>query len=276
MGLHIYPVTIKTSKPAMHCLLSRPTSENRSRPTIIYFHGLNGTRNQIFQDKNIEFAETIQNLGCNLLAAELPYHGERREKKDQPAAQYLIKHIHHEELNPFNMAFNDFKAIIDFLIEKRIATPSKIAVAGMSWGALHALYALKKDRRIRCCIALLPVCKITTLVEFRNMETEPIIQKHEPLQFIENIAPKPLLMLTAEKGSRSDPKYAVELYRKLQAEYHEADAEDCLAYSMILGAGHAYHPKMSQMVVNWLETHLLVEEEGPQFYESGGTEEKLR
>jgi len=114
-------------------------------------------------------------------------------------------------------------------------------------------------------VALLPVCKITSLIEFRGLGGDAIIQKYEPLQFIDTLAPKPLLILTAEKGARSDPTYACQLFERLRHEYVEQDIEDHLAYSMILGAGHAYHPLMSKMVVDWMQKFLLVEDDGPQF-----------
>ncbi len=265
MPLHIYPVIIRSVSPPIQCLLSRPTSEFRSIPTIIYFHGLNGTRNQIFQDRYVEFAEAIQKIGCNLLAVELRGHGERREKKELPAIDNVMKIITHKELNPFDGAMEDIRKIIEFIIEKKITPPGEIAVAGLSWGAMHALYALKMERRIRCCLALLPVCKITSLIEFRGLEGNSLIQKYDPLNFIEKIAPKPLLLVTTEKDTRADPRYATQLYEKLYTEYVAEGAGDKLAYTMILKTGHAYHPKMTQLAVDWFRKHFLIEHEGPRF-----------
>jgi dienelactone hydrolase len=260
MGLHLYPVTIQSVSPPIPSLLSRPTPENRSRPTLVYFHGLNGSRNQIFQDKYVEFAEAIQQLGCNLFSGDLRNHGERRENKEKPAIDNILKDLTQNGKNPFDGAIKDIQAILDALVDKQIAIPGKIAVAGLSWGAMHAMYALKTDRRVKGCIAMLPVCKITSMLEFQHMEGNALIQKYEPLNFVESIAPKPLLMLTAEKGVRSDPRYAIELFNSLRAEYREAEAEKRLAYNMILGAGHAYHSQMTQLAVNWLKHYLLEEE----------------
>jgi len=265
MPLHIYPVTIFSVDPPIHCLLSRPTAEARNAPTVIYFHGLNGTRNQVFQDKYVEFAEAIQEIGCNLLSVELRAHGDRREKKELTAVDNLMKIISHKELNPFDGALEDIRRIIEFVIEKSIAPPGDIAVAGLSWGAMHALFAIKQERRIRCGVALLPVCKITSLVEFRRLSHQPVIQKFEPLSYVEKIAPTPLLILTAEQDHRSDPRYAGELYEKLVPEYEAAGALDKLAYALLLGVGHAYDSRMAQMAKTWFKAHLLTEVEEPKF-----------
>ncbi|RJP23320.1 MAG: hypothetical protein C4527_20435 [Candidatus Omnitrophota bacterium] len=265
MPLHIYPVIIRSVSPPIQCLLSRPTPEFRSAPTILYFHGLNGTRNQVFQDRYVEFAEAMQKIGCNLMSVELRGHGERREKKEMPAIDNMMKIITHKELNPFDGAVLDIRKIIEFIIEKGIAPPSEIAVSGLSWGAMHALYAMKTERRIRCGLALLPVCKITALVEFRGLEGHPLIAQYEPLNFIEKVAPKPLLMITAEKDTRADPRFAGYLYEKLYPEYVAEGAGDKLAYYMLLNNGHAYHPKMTEMAAEWFKQHFLIEQEGPKF-----------
>ncbi len=265
MPLHIYPVTIRSVSPPIQCLLSRPTPEFRANPTILYFHGLNGTRNQVFQDRYVEFAEAVQKLGCNLLSVELRAHGERRENKELPAIDNMMKILSYKEKNPFDGAILDIKKTIDFIIEKQIALPGQIAVAGLSWGGMHALFALKCERRIRCGLALLPVCKIKSMVEFRGFKTHALIDKYEPLNFIEKIAPKPLLMITSDRDTRSDPRFAGELYEKLYPEYLSEGASEKLAYYMLLNWGHAYHPKMTEMAMEWFKKYLLVEPESPRF-----------
>ncbi len=265
MGLHLYPLTIRSVRPSIHCFLSRPTTEFRSLPTVIYFHGLNGTRNQIFQDRYLEFAEAIQELNCNLLAVELRCHGDRRENKELPAIQNMMKVVTNKELNPFHGALEDIEKTIDFVVEKQIARPGEIAVAGLAWGGMHVFYALRKDRRIRCGIALLPVCDITSMIEFRGLKGNPLIQQFEPMNFAENLAPRPLLIITGEKDTRTHPKYANELFLKLREEYREAEAEENLAYSMLIGVGHAYDSRMTDYTIYWLKNHLLVESIAPSF-----------
>ncbi len=263
MGLNIYPVTIRGVSPTIHCLLSRPSHEERSTPTVVYFHALNGSRNQVFQGRYVGLAEAIKELGCNLFSVDLRAHGERRVDKNRPALENLMKIIHHKEQNPFAGAITDFSKIFEFLINKRIAHPAKIAVIGLAWGGMHAMYALKHERRLRCAVAILPVCKITSLVEFRGLKNSSLITQYEPLNYINKIAPKPLLMITGEKDNRADPIYASKLYEQLKPEYQSAGAQENLAYCMKLGGGHVYDPSMTDMVVDWLNKHLLVEEERP-------------
>lgn len=263
MALHIYPVTIRSVSPPIQCLLSRPTTEFRCTHTIIYFHGLNGTRNQIFQDRYMEFAEAMQEIDCNLLSIELPYHGERRKDKETPAVQNMLKVIGSEERNPFVCAIEDIQKIIDFIVEKKITRPGEVGVVGLAWGATNALYALRKERRIRCGVVLLPVCKISSLVEFRTLAGQPIVEEYEPLNYVQKIAPKPLLFVTGEQDSRANPVYASELYFKLQKEYEEANIPDKLAYTMLAGVAHAYDSQMSELAKEWFKKYLLGGEGGP-------------
>ena len=263
MALHLYPVTIRSVSPPIQCLLSRPTPEFRPAATILYFHGLNGTRNQIFQDRYLEFAEAVKALGCNLLSLELRAHGERRDKKETPAMENLIRIMNQKDENPFDGAVLDIKRTIEFIIEKQIAVPGGIGVCGLSWGALHAMYAMKLEYRVKCGVALLPVGRISRLVEFRRLKNHALVQKYEPMQYLEKIAPKPLLMITADQDTRVDARDAGDLYEKLYPEYLEADAVDHLTYRMLLGATHAYDSRMTKLSMDWFRTHMLVEQEGP-------------
>ena len=259
MALHIYPVTIRSVTPFVQCLLSRPTTENRSAPTLIYFHGFNGTRNQIFQDKYVEFAEAVQAIGYNLLSIDLRGHGDRRDDRKSHALDNVMKLMKHPQKNPFDGAIADIEKTVQFLIEKKICLPQQIAACGLSWGAMHALYALKQSYHVRCCIALLPVGKITNMVEFKRMSTDPLVKKYDPLNYVTGIAPKPLLMISAENDTRINPLYAGQLYEKLYPEYKAAGAGDKLVYKMLLDVGHHYDSKMADMTVKWLKEHLVAD-----------------
>jgi len=257
MGFHLYPVIIRGVTPPIPGLLSRPTEEFQCLPTVIFFHGLNGSRNQVFQGRYQELALALQQLECNLLSIELRGHGERRENKVQPAVQNLLREIAHRARNPFAGAMEDIAKTVEFVIEKKIAHPGEIAVAGISWGALSVFYALHQESRVSCGAVLLPVCRITGLMEFRRLQGKAVVEPYEPIHFLENIPPKPLLFITAEKDTRADPRYSSELYECLAPRYEAESAQDRLAYMMLPGAGHAYTPAMTEIVVDWLKKYFL-------------------
>ncbi|MFB3785191.1 MAG: alpha/beta hydrolase family protein [bacterium] len=257
MGLHLYPIIIRGVNPPVAGLLSRPTEEFRPLPTVIFFHGLNGSRSQVFQGRYQELAEALQRLECNLLSVELRGHGERRENKTQPAAQNLLRVIAHRTLNPFAGAMEDIAKIVEFTAEKKIAPPEAIAVAGISWGALSVFYALHQEPRVLGGIALLPVCRITDLLEFRRLQGKAAVEQYDPIHFTSGIAPKPLLFITGEKDTRANPRYASELYERLLPDYEAAGAASRLAYIMLPGAGHAYIPAMTAAVADWIKTNLV-------------------
>ncbi len=263
MGLHVYPVTIGQISPPIHGLLSRPDSKDHTLPTLIFYHGLNGTRNQAFQDRYLKMAEAIQSLNCNLISVDLRGHGERRADKNIPAVENFIRLLPDKEKNPFEGALNDVTRTVDFVIEKKIAHPQHVGVIGLSWGGTHVLYALKHERRIRCGISLLPVCNIGSLLEFRSMKDHPIIKQYEPTGFVKQLAPKPLLMVTGEKDKRAEPRFASDLFQELEKEYEKAGAADRLAYAMLLNAGHAYDERMTDMVTEWITHYLIPEADSP-------------
>ncbi len=217
MALHIYPATIRGVTPPIQCLLARPTPKTRTAPTLIYFHGLNGSRKQIFQGRYAELAEAIQENGWNILSVELRGHGSRRVNKNLSAIENIVNTITSNDHNPLDGALADIPAIVDFLLDKKIASVGAIATAGLSWGGMHALYALQKEPRIQCAAALMPICKITGMVEFQELEGHPLVERFEPLHALRELAPKPLLMITTEKDRRAHPRYASQLYEKTAA-----------------------------------------------------------
>ncbi|MBZ0255904.1 prolyl oligopeptidase family serine peptidase, partial [bacterium] len=136
-------------------------------------------------------------------------------------------------------------------------------VIGLSWGGTHVMYALKHERRIRCGISMLPVSSIGSLLEFRSLKENPLIKQYEPLNYVENLAPKPLLIVTGEKDKRAEPRFTSDLFNKLELEYADAGASDRLAYAMLLNAGHAYDERMTDMVIEWIQKYLIPESDGP-------------
>lgn len=256
MSLHLFPVTIRGISPPIHGLLSRPTTEYHTLPTVIYFHGLNGTRNQPFQDKYVPLAEALQARNMNVLSIDLREHGERRSNKESTGADNFIKAVLEKENDPFAGAEEDIKRVVEFLIEKKIALPGQISIMGLSWGALFAMMSLQVERHLRCAVALLPVGKITSLLEFRAHRKNKMLATYEPTVYLKNLAPKPLLMITTENDKRSDPAHASALYHQLAPAYAEAGKSENLAYVMLTGAGHAYDNRMTPMILDWFDRHM--------------------
>lgn len=253
MALHISPLLIHGVK----CLLSRPTKDDRCLPTVIYLHSLNGNRDQIFLDRYQGFAEAMKSLKCNLLSVELPGHGDRRKDRDIPASLILTKLLCRDEDNPLLCFEEDIKKIVDFMLKEPIAPSGGIAVVGMGWGAMNGLYALRRERRIRCGALISPVCTIAGLMEFRHLQGHPIVEKYEPLNYVEKIAPKPLLFITGEKDMRANPLFASQMYQKLEPEYAALGAASQLSYIMLAGANHIYNDDITALVVDWFKKYLL-------------------
>ncbi len=262
MDLQLFPLTIRSVHPPIPCLLSRPKEELRSAATVIYFHSLNGARDQIFKDRYLEFALAMRTIGCNLLSIELPCHGERRKNVKISPMQNILHGIGSDTQNPFACIIEDTHKIIDFLIEKRIARVGEIGIAGMAWGAVNAFCALCNEPRIRCSVLFLPVCRISSMTEFRPLKGQAIVEQFEPMNYVKNIAPKPLLFITGEKDQRANPQYTSELYQKLLPEYEAIHAREKLAYKMLLGVAHQYESQMTALAIEWFNKYLFIGKQG--------------
>lgn len=259
MSLHLFPVTIGKIDPPIHGILSQPEQKLRTLPTVIYFHGLNGTRNQPFQDRYRGIAELFQQRQVNFLSVDLREHGERRHRKHGTPTENILHMLKEGDANPIEQAFEDFQRLVEFVIEKQIARPPHIGAMGLSWGALHAMYALQQEEQIQTAVALLPVCCIHSLVEFRKFHNHPKVMPYEPLEFLRTLAPKPLLMITAEKDTRSRASYASDLYHQLLEDYRRAAAEENLIYAMMLDHGHSFHQRMTELTNDWIDRFLVAD-----------------
>ena len=142
----------------------------------------------------------------------------------------------------------EIPAVVDALLEKRLANPDKIGICGISMGGYIVYSALLVERRIRAAVSILGSPQWKT--------GDPQSPHHFPERFF----PVAFLALNAGADRSVPPRFAREFHRKLEPFY--AASPDRLRYVEYPGADHFMPPKewddLWQKTVRWFLDFLPV------------------
>jgi len=104
----------------------------------------------------------LQNAGYESIAIDLRGHG---ESENGPEGFFHFKNEDHQK------SILDLEAAVDFLINKRMATPEKIYFIGASIGANLSLQYIAENSKFKTAILL------SSGLSYRGLKTEPLIKK---------------------------------------------------------------------------------------------------
>jgi dienelactone hydrolase len=161
-----------------------------------------------------------------------------------------------------NMTFMvwDTLRALDLLLERTDVDPERVACTGASGGGLNTLYAAAIDERIRVAVPTVYVTRLRELLETRHAHC-PCSHVNGLAAFMDMgdvaalIAPRPLLLLTAERDASFTPagaQAAVDQARGAYALFGEADDLDVRVFD----TGHGYDRPMREALYGWLAHHL--------------------
>lgn len=150
---------------------------------------------------------------------------------------------------------------IDFLQSRPEVEPSRIGVTGISGGGAMSWFTAAVDERVKVAA---PVCGTATIESHVCKRT---IEGHCDCMFWINshlwdltdvgalIAPRPLLIASAERDWIFDIESVRLIYRKLKRLYEILDAPDNILLVETPG-GHSYHERSRRMIFKWFIKHL--------------------
>jgi acetyl esterase/lipase len=191
-------------------VLSRPSAAGTGkRPAVILLHG-GGPRGKD-NPNTATMASFLARAGFLVFAIDLPYFGERatdllttfsEEEKhqklyNQPSA-YLAW---------VTQTVKDVRRSYDLIVEERGADPAKVAILGISRGAIESSIAGAIETRF-AAVALLFAGHFDALEKSH-------LPSACPANYIGRIAPRPLLMINAKQDSDMIKDRAVEPLYKL-------------------------------------------------------------
>jgi dienelactone hydrolase len=225
-------------------LLSVPKNRDVPHPVIILMHGLG-------DNKNVDYVSYGNDLflknGYAVFRIDFSQHGER--KGDFYDFSLTGKYKHWSR-NIISQTVFDLRRAVDFIETRKELDPQRIGYYGISLGGITGTVFCGVEDRIKVPIVALAGGQLNLLYkkEALTKEAKDFVSPIEPLNFVKQIAPRPLLMLNAKNDEIVPPLMSKLLYKAAEEPkeiiWYDAKHRDA-PLDTIFGDG-----------LNWFKTYL--------------------
>ncbi len=211
-GYKLYYVTFNSvHDQKVTALLSLPNMGNEPFPVVILMHGY-GDR------KTVDYIEAGNKImldnGLAVLRLDLYNHGDRVIRDfdfsfTNPDTKYRTRDV-------IIQSVFDLRRAVDFIETRKELNANRISYFGISLGGITGTIFCGVDKRVKVPIIALAGGGMHLMfgTEALTDETRDYLSMIEPLNFVEHIAPRPLLMLNAEDDEIIPPMMSKLMFRK--------------------------------------------------------------
>lgn len=191
-------------------LLSIPDSAKRPAPIVILIHGLGDSKEADY----IRFGTRyFLDNGYAVLRIDLYGHGER---KTRIFDFDLTGDYRYWTRNIITQSVFDLRRAVDFIEAQNDLDAQRIGYFGVSLGGIIGTLFCGVEERIKVPVIVLAGGQLNLLYEKQGFSSEAkdFVSMVEPLNFVDRIAPRPLLMLNAKNDEVVPPLMSKLLFRK--------------------------------------------------------------
>src|SRR5690625_1074146 len=191
-------------------LLSYPEGVNSDIPVIILIHGLG-------DDKTVDYIQAgediLRSSGYAVLRIDLYNHGER--KKYDLGFDLKGENRYYSRDVIMRSVF-DLRRAIDFIENTENLDASRIGYFGISLGGVIGTILSGVDDRIQIPVIALAGGRMNFMFGSKafSKSIRELFLPIDPIHFVRNISPRPLLMLNAREDEIIPPMTSKFLYRK--------------------------------------------------------------
>jgi len=210
-GLKIYDVRFSSiHNQRVNGLLTVPTTKEEPHPVIILLHGL-GDR------KTVDYIEAGHDYfvksGYAVLRIDIANHGERK------ADDYdfsLTDGYRYWTRDIITQTVFDLRRSIDFLHSRKEIDPNQIGYFGISLGGVIGTIFCGVDNRVKVPVIALAGGNLSLMfgMDALTEDAKDFFSIIDPINFVEQIAPRPLLMINAENDEVIVPITSKLLFNK--------------------------------------------------------------
>ena len=233
-----------THNEKVSALLSIPKNATKPVPVIILLHGL-GDR------KTVDYIEVGHQMmldnGYAVLRIDIANHGER-EVEEFPFD--LIDEYKYRTREMIAQTVFDLRRAVDYLATRKEIDTKRIGYYGISLGGIIGTIFCAVEPRIKVPVIVLAGGNFNLMFgkEMLTNNTQYFLSIIEPNNFVQQISPRPLLMLNAEKDEIILPIMTKLLFRKAK------EPKEIIWYPT---KHRALPPKESyQAGIDWYKKHL--------------------
>lgn len=194
-------------------LLTVPEGGNTPLPIIILMHG-KGDRKTV---DYIEYGNTeFCNNGYAVLRLDFYNHGDRFEQDYDFSFtgknRYWTRDI-------ISQTVFDLRRAIDFIETRKEIDHNRIGYFGISLGGITGTVFCGVDKRVKVPVMVLAGGQMNLMfgTDALSSDTQDYLSIIEPMNFVKQIAPRPLLMVNAENDEIVLPLMSKLLYKKAES-----------------------------------------------------------
>lgn len=207
----LYHFTYRSVHDAEVCgLLTIPETGDPPYPTVILMHGLGDS-------KTVDYVEAGNRLlfeaGYAVLRLDISNHGDRR-KYDYDFS--LTDGYRFWSRDIIIQTVFDLRRAVDFMVQKPDLDQERIGYLGISLGGMIGTIFCGVDQRVKVPVIILAGGNLNLMFgsDAFSGQTRDFLALIDPINFVELIAPRPLLMINAENDDVIPPVTSKLLFRK--------------------------------------------------------------
>lgn len=202
---------LSTHQQEVTGILSYPTQvSDQPSPVIILIHGL-GDRKEV--DYVQGGAELLRAAGYAVLRLDLYNHGKRQVSDFDFSFDGETRYRSREIIT---QSVFDIRRAIDFIESREDLDADRIGYFGISLGGIIGTIASGVDERIKVPVIVLAGGNINLMfgVNALSGKHKSYLSVMDPINFVDQISPRPLLMLNAKNDEVVPPITSKLLYKK--------------------------------------------------------------
>lgn len=231
--------------------------DGRPRPSLFYF-ALSGQDSLTLDPFNYPIT-LLSNLPIHVFSFTLPRHEKSSEYRH--AIAFWAKEI--ERGNDIISSFvKNVCQNIDFLIEKGLVDPHRMATAGLSRGGFIATHLAAQDKRIKTILGYAPMTDLFALEELSFLKENHLAQSLCLKSLIHKLLDKKLYFLIGNRDHKVGTSHCFDFIKDLaEAAYlnqHRSPQIECRITPSIGHKGHGTSNESFKDGIEWLKTKLEI------------------
>ncbi len=191
-------------------LLSLPKNTTAPSPVVILMHGLGDHKAVDYVEFGNQFF--LKN-GYAVLRLDISDHGDR--KKDVYEFDFTGKYSYWSR-NVISQTVFDLRRAVDFIESREELDAEQIGYFGISLGGIIGTVVCGVERRIKVPVIVLAGGQLDLLFEEKitSSEAKNFVSFIDPMNFVGQISPRPLLMINAKNDEVIPPEMSKLLFEK--------------------------------------------------------------
>ena len=206
----LFHVTYKSvHQQRVPALLTLPLKAERPLPVILFLHGLGDSKSADY----MEFGtRAFIRAGYAVFRIDYALHGERRD----PDFKFdLRKPYPFTTRNAIVQTVFDLRRAVDYLQSRADIDKKRIGFMGISLGGITGAVFCGVEPRVKVSVLALAGGGLKVLFGYKmfSARVDNLLAPIEPLNFVEKIAPRPVLFINASKDEIVPPVLAKRLQK---------------------------------------------------------------